>query len=240
MPPKQRGRIGGCGPLFQFSIWDAGLESRQDARQPALSILYLRCHEFSAATVSRRRRLDFQFSIWDAHQSGSRRRSASYNFQFSIWDAEYACGASAWSTKANLSILYLRCGTPPDTEYLSVSTFSFNSLFEMPNQALQPWRRLLLLPFQFSIWDANALGPATNATITKHFQFSIWDAGCPTWLSQRWPRRLSILYLRCGGSTYPTWLHHHPRLSILYLRCGRWWSYTTTHVVKLSILYLRC
>ncbi len=51
---------------------------------------------------------------------------------------------------------------------------SFNSLFEMLMRAIRYVQRMARAVGFNSLFEMlNALGPATNATITKQFQFSI-------------------------------------------------------------------
>ena len=76
-------------------------------------------------------------------------------FQYSIGDAWYEPPEEGRVCCFILSILHWRCSgcvTYVESEYFA----AFNTPLEM----------------------LNALGPATNATITKHFQYSIGDAEC--------------------------------------------------------------
>ena len=101
--------------IFQFSIWDASPEAPGlcNNRPNALSILYLRCSTIDRpatcpATSS------FQFSIWDARDTG-------------------CCRALS----RGLSILYLRCARRAELHAgYQAPACCFNSLFEMPRLGL--------------------------------------------------------------------------------------------------------
>jgi len=146
-----------------------------------LSILYLRCHSGTTASVAPY--TIFQFSIWDALSAAPTFSAASLTaFQFSIWDAATPdCGQKC-------------AGHNPHFQF-SI----WDALFQNFGKT-----RAYFLDFQFSIWDARwrTEGP----TGARSYRLSIlylrcWHvlaAGAMLYLIYK----LSILYLRCVVGKY--------------------------------------
>ena len=142
---------------------------------------------------------NFQFSLWDSDEIKIRGHVQFINgFQFSLWDSVNGKKVSSNFYSAPFNSLYeIPFRLTPDHPVLVCLSILFMRFWEV-----QELRRILLIFFQFSLWDSNQRGGVNETqnkslsilfmrflrlnlqlnTVQYDFQFSLWDSNFRIWV----------------------------------------------------------